>query len=151
MQVPCVKVPITAGHQRHAQSQDRGSSRQGAATRHTVHHCVQGSLLTPHFTQHRIPTRRPYTTSRPQFTQKHNSNDPNVVQSTMNRPQLDRHSQSTFRLVFQVRIPIPRRCTDFSHKIAMRRRNSQNCDETRTAGGHDATNTIKHTGSRVPH
>ena len=71
--------------------------------------------------------------------------------STMNRPQLDRHSQSTFRLVFQMRIPIPRRCTDSSHKIAMRRRNSQNCDETRTAGGHDATNTIKHTGSRVPH
>ena len=97
-----------------------------------------------------MPIRRPYTTNRPQCTQSNRIGNPNVVQSTMNRYQLDRDTHSTFQLVFQVRIPSPCQYTDSSHKFAMRRRHSPNCDETITADEHNALNTLKRTGSHVP-
>ena len=77
---------------------------------------------------------QPQTWSSPQI---------NVLNSTHT-------TQSMFQLVFQLRNVIPCRCTDSSHKSTMRRRHSQNCDETEMANSNDAPNIHKRTGSRVP-
>ena len=63
LQVPCGKVPITAGA-----PVSRAIPRQSAATRHTTSTCS----LHAH-SAHRKPNRRPYTTIRPPITQARQS------------------------------------------------------------------------------
>ena len=53
--IPC-DIPNTTVHQRHTLSQDRGASRQGAATRHTVQHCTLS-------TRTAVPIRRNVSSS----------------------------------------------------------------------------------------
>ena len=145
------KVPTTAVHQRHTQSQDRSSSKQGAATRCTVLYYIRCSLVTPHFThstgcQLVVPIRRAVHSS----LKATKGQIPTWSSPRINVLNSMHMTHSMFQLVFQLCNSIPCRCTDSSHKSAMRRRHSQNCDETKMVDGTDAPNTLKRTGSQVP-
>ena len=116
---------------------------------HTMHDSALSRrvLLTPHCTLHGKPTRRPYTTSRPQFTQSNTLDNPHVVQSTNHCSPLNGHTQSTFQLVFQVRIPNPCRYTDSSHKCqcaAATRRTAMKRRRLTTTMQRTQSNTLVH-------
>ena len=161
--VPC-DVPNTAlqcslrQSSNHCKSPNHAVPRQGAAPRRTTALKVA--------TRTAVPIRRNVSSSlktqdadspslydEPSAVHsKQQKTSPDVVQSTMNRSQLDAHDT----INVPARVPsVPRKpCrmyADCSHNSTMRRRHAQNCDETFTVDGHDAMNTIKHTGSRVSH
>ena len=93
------KVPTTAVHQRNTQSQDRGASRQGAATRRTVLHCICCSRVTSHSTKNTgcriaVPIRRSVRSSlKQQVGQSQTWSSPRftILNSTDTHNQLFQH------------------------------------------------------------
>ena len=96
------KVPTTAVHQHHTRSQDRGASKQGAATCRMVLHCICCSLFTSHSTHNTgcriaVPIRRSVRSSlKQQVRQSQTWSSPRFT----GRNLTDTHNQ-LFQLVFQ--------------------------------------------------